>query len=51
MIARMITYDHGAGNWQDTDPVETTWGTKSFNILVDASKINDVLEKINLEDE
>ena len=47
----MITYDHGAGNWQDTDPAETAWGTKSIYILVDASKINDVLEKITLDEE
>ena len=51
VIARMITYDHGAGNWQDTDPAETAWGTKCIYILVDASKINDVLNKITLDEE
>ena len=51
VIARMITYDHGAGNWQDTDPAETAWSTKCIYILVDASKINDFLEKITLDEE
>ena len=50
VLARMIKMDLISGLWQDADPTLSAWTTKSIYILVDASNIDNVYEKIILDE-
>ena len=50
VLARIIKNDLSSVLWQDTDHTLSAWTIKSIYILVDDSGIDDVYEKIVLDD-